>query len=85
MLTATLPAPTATTHCTNTACLEATTHRDLCECSHCDGEGHGLAFMTAYDRERANMAARIEKSGGVFAMLGAAGGLASDDNPFGAF
>ena len=83
MHSATLPA-TATV-CTNKSCLEADTHRDLCECTTCDGDGHGLAFMTAYDRELANMATRIDKAGGVFAMLGAAGGLASDDNPFGAF
>jgi len=80
-----LPAPAATVVCTNASCVEANTHRDLCECTACDGEGHGLAFMATYNRGLASMEARIEKAGGVFAMLATAGGLAADDDLFGAF
>lgn len=77
------PAPAVV--CTNAACVDATTHRDLCECTHCDGEGHGLAHMALYNTGRANMAARIDRAGGVFNMLRTAGAMGGSDDLFGDF
>lgn len=60
---------TSTLECTDFACLHATSHVSLCDCSTCFGLGHGALTRAARARGAAGFQARVARAGGVFALL----------------
>lgn len=62
--------------CTNTACTEATTRREECECRGCDGAGHGVEVHRQMQAARARRR-QVTATRGAFACLP----TPADDDP----